>query len=51
MTEGYYLCRRETKEVLHGPYPQLVQAFANHVGGLTVVMHRRPSGEFNLVSY
>jgi hypothetical protein len=50
MTEGYYLCRRDTREVLHGPYPQLTHAFAHYIRGQTVVMHRRRSGEFNLVS-
>ena len=48
---GYYLCHRATSAVLHGPYPQLVHAFAHHIRGETVVMHRGQTGELKIVSY
>lgn len=50
MTEpGYYLREIGTGAIVAGPFPQMVHAFRDYVVGQTEVVHRRATGEVNLV--
>ena len=49
MMSGYFLRCRATGELTHGPFDKQHYAFTAYEWGVNEIVHRRESGEINIV--